>query len=605
MNKERLFPEFPEVSTKEWEEVIMADLKGGDYEKKLVWKTIEGFDVRPYYRAEDLKNLDLRPSTKTDNNWDIRQDIYEEDLTTANAIALEGLKRGVNSIGLNATKVVKVEDLQVLLSGIDLTQVKINFLEARSYSELIDLFIYFLKKESIDMSKVRGSLNFDPFGYALINGEFCTDLNSVYEKGAYILKVIRENIPNFDAINVGGNIFNNAGASIVQELAYTISAANEYLYNLNQKGLEIHSIGYRMMFSFATGSNYFMEIAKIRAARMLWRKIIEQYNPKCNSAYDLFISTESSYYNKTIYDPYVNMLRTTTETMSAAIAGADSISVYPFDVAFSENNSFSTRIANNQQILLKEESYLDKIVDPSAGSYYIETLTDSIAKHAWDMFKEIEAKGGFVAAIQSGFIQDEIEKTHAKRATDAAMRKTVILGTNQYPNLNERMADKVQPECCEKADKNDIKPLTCNRLSKDFELLRLEVEKSGKAPKVFLLTFGNLAFRKARAGFATNFFGVAGYEIIDNLGFSTPEEGIKAALDAKADIVVLCSSDEEYSEWVPNVTAGLKGKVNHIIVAGYPTEQVENFKAQGVTDFIHVRSNCLESLKKYNKEILG
>ena len=236
MNKERLFPEFPEVSTKEWEEVIMADLKGGDYEKKLVWKTLEGFDVRPYYRAEDLKNLDLRPSTKTDNNWDIRQDIYEEDLTTANAIALEGLKRGVNSIGLNATKVVKVEDLQVLLSGIDLTQVKINFLEARSYSELIDLFIYFLKKESIDMSKVRGSLNFDPFGYALINGEFCTDLNSVYEKGAYILKVIRENIPNFDAINVGGNIFNNAGASIVQELAYTLSSANEYLYNLNQKG---------------------------------------------------------------------------------------------------------------------------------------------------------------------------------------------------------------------------------------------------------------------------------------------------------------------------------------------------------------------------------
>lgn len=604
MKNEKLFPEFPEVSTEKWEEVIKADLKGGDYEKKLVWKTLEGLDVKPYYRAEDIKGLDLRPSSKIDNNWDIRQNICEENLKTSNAIALEGIKRGVNSLGLNAINVKKVEDLQVLLKDIDLTKIKINFIESSSYSELVDVFVYFLKKKEVDMTKVRGSFNFDPYGYAIINGEFCTDMDSVYEKGAYIIKIVRENIPNFDVVNVGGNIFNNAGASIVQELAYVLSAGNEYLYNLATRGLEVHSIGYRMMLSFATGSNYFMEIAKIRAARMLWRRIIEQYNPKCDSAYDVFISTESSYYNKTIYDPYVNMLRTTTETMSSAISGADSIAVYPFDIAYSENTPFSNRIASNQQVLLKEEAYFDKIIDPGAGSYYIENLTDSIAKHVWDIFKSIEARGGYVKSIQDGFIQDEIEKTHTNRANEVAMRKTVILGTNQYPNLNERMADKIMPKCREENNKNSIKPLSCNRAAEPFEDIRLEVEKSGKAPKVFLLTYGNLAMRKARSGFAVNFFGVGGYEIIENLGFSTGIQGAKAAIEAKADIVVLCSSDEEYKDLVPEVCKELKGKVNHIVLAGYPKDEIENFKAQGITDFIHVRSNCLESLKEYNSKII-
>lgn len=605
MENNRLFPEFPAVETSKWEEVIMADLKGGDYEKKLVWKTLEGFDVKPYYRAEDIKNLDLKPSTKDNNDWDIRQDIYEEDLLTANALAREGVRRGVNSLGFNAKSVKSVEDMKVLLNGIDITKVKINFKDANSYSEIIDLFVAYIKAQGIDGTKVYGSVNFDPYGYALIYGKFCTDLDSVYEKGAYIINTVKANIPNFDVITVNGNIFNNAGASIVQELAYTISSANDYLFNLTEKGIPAHSVGYRMQFAFATGSNYFMEIAKIRAARILWRKIMEQYNPKCETAYDLFISTESSYYNKTIYDPYVNMLRTTTETMSSAIAGADSICVYPFDVTYNTDNEFSTRIANNQQILLKEESYLDKIVDPSAGSYYIENLTYALVNHAWDMFKEIEAKGGFVSAIKEGFIQEAIEKTAQIRAKEVATRKTTILGTNQYPNASERMLDKVLDECaCNKAEDGEIKTLGCSRLAEAFEDLRMAVEESGKAPKIFLLTYGNLAMRKARASFATNLFGVAGYEIIDNIGFDTPKEGAKAAIDAKADVVVLCSSDDEYVDLVPEAINELKGKVNHIVVAGYPAEQIENFKKMGVTDFIHVKTNALEALTKYNSELL-
>lgn len=601
MNNDKLFSEFPPVSTEKWEEVIMADLKGADYTKRLVWKTLDGFDVQPYYRAEDLKGLNLHPSTKETNNWDIRQDIFECDIKTANAIALAGIKRGVNSIGFDAVNVETDKDLEILLAGIDITKVKINFLMAKCFFELTKKFVAFVKAKSIDKNLVLGSLNFDPYVNALYTGKLCCTEKVIAEKGAELMNLVKESIPNFDVITINGNLFNNAGASLVQELAYTLSAANDYLFTLTDNGIPAHSVGYRTVFSFATGSNYFMEIAKIRASRILWKKIMQEYNPKCESAYDVFVATQSSFYNKSIYDPYVNMLRTTTESMSAAIAGADSISVYPFDSTYKESDEFSRRIANNQQIILKEESYLDKVVDPSAGSYFIENLTNSIASHAWDIFKAIEAKGGFLAAIKSGYIQDEIEKTAAIRQKEVATRKTAILGTNQYPNLNEKMADSVSSTCNSYENpSNEIRPLTWNRASEAFEDLRMAVEKSSHTPKVFLLTYGSLAMRKARASFATGLFGVAGYEIIDNIGFDTPEMGAEAALKSNCDIVVFCSSDDEYAELVEKALPILKTKVKHVVVAGYPEAQIENFTAQGVTDFIHVKTNVLDSLTKYN-----
>jgi methylmalonyl-CoA mutase len=291
--------------------------------------------------------------------------------------------------------------------------------------------------------------------------------------------------------------------------------------------------------------------------------------------------------------------------MSAAIAGADSISVAPFDVAYKQADDFSMRIARNQQILLKEESYLDKVVDPAAGSYYIESLTNALAEKAWEIFKELEEKGGFIAAIKAGLVQDAIAETAAKRAKEVAMRKKTILGTNQYPNLTETKPVLENRECCGCAvTGNEIKPLPANRLAEPFEQLRMESENSEKTPKVFLLTYGNLAMRKARSQFATNFFGLAAYEIIDNVGFATPEEGAKAAVESKADVVVLCSSDDEYAELVAGALPILKGAFKHIVVAGNPVEQMESFNAQGVTDYVNVRTNALESLTNYNKQLL-
>ena len=277
-----------------------------------------------------------------------------------------------------------------------------------------------------------------------------------------------------------------------------------------------------------------------------------------------------------------------------------------FPTSYKEADDFGYRIARNQQLLLKEESYLDKIADPAAGSYYIENLTDQIARGAWEHFLKVEELGGFCKAIREGYVQDEVEKTARQRDLDIATRKTTILGTNQYPNLLEKMGEKIEKGgCCCCGEKGDeVKMLPEYRGAEAFEQLRLQTEKAARRPKVFLLTYGNLTMRKARSGFATNFFGVAGYEIIDNPGFATPEEGAKAALESGADVVVLCSSDDEYAELTEPVCKALKGKVKSLVLAGFPKEMVETYKGYGIDEFIHVKTNALECLQKFQKQLL-
>ena len=621
MEDNKLFSEFPPVPTEKWEEAINKDLKGADYEKKLVWKTIEGFKVKPYYRAEDLENLeylesnpDQAPFTRgkhADNNvWDIRQDIKADTLEAANALALEALNRGANSLGLCACKVENVEQMRTLLKDIHPEACKINFTCSKDYLHTLKLFLQVVEEGGYDPAKVYGSCNFDIYGRALLHGDYRNGEQGDYQEAVELVRFAKEHLPNFRVLAVNGRYIHNAGSSIVQELGFTLASANDLVAHLTDCGLTVEEVAKNLVFNFATGSTYFMEIAKIRAARMLWSKIMEQYKPQCDCCLKVFINATSSLWNKSIFDPYVNMLRTTTETMSAAIAGADSITTNPFDIAFKESDSFGYRIGRNQQLLLKEESYMDKIVDPAAGSYYIENLTDSIAQYAWQLFLAVEEQGGFAKAIANGYVQAEVEKIAAQRDMDIATRKTTILGTNQYPNLLEKMGDKITKDtpCCPKcscsADDAPIKPLRQYRGAEAFEKLRLATEHSGIRPKVFLLTYGNLAMRKARSGFATNFFGVAGYEIIDNPGFKSAEEGVKAALEAKADIVVLCSSDDEYAEITEAACQGLKGKVKSIVLAGFPKDMVDTYKGYGIDEFIHVKTNVLECLTKF-QQIFG
>ncbi|MCL2246160.1 MAG: acyl-CoA mutase large subunit family protein [Lentimicrobiaceae bacterium] len=611
----KLFQEFPPVRTEQWEEVIIKDLKGADYQKKLVWRTDEGFQVRPYYRAEDLNSLDYLetlpnqfPYTrgfKTKNNqWNIVQEITEKDPQKANAIAKNALNKGADTVSFCTKNVTSYQDVKTLLHHIDLETKGVQFRCAVSYIELVKWFIQFVEEQKFDKKKITAAIDFDAIVFALKKGKFYKDKDADLQEIVELIALTSE-FPHFKIVNVNGLAMHNAGATIVQELGYTLAVANEYMAFATNKGITSEKMASKMQFTLSVGSNYFMEIAKLRAVRLLWATLIEQYHPACDCAYQLTLNTVASSWNKTLYDPYVNMLRSTTEAMSAALGGADSIALKPFDVAYKQEDEFSSRISRNTQIILKEESYFDKVVDPAAGSYYIENLTHSIIEHAWKLFQDVEIGGGFIVSMEAGKVKADIEQSAQKRDMDIATRKYILLGTNQYPNINESMLDKiVEAKTC------NAEGLKSYRGAAAFETLRLQTEayaKQNHRPKVFLLKVGNLAMRQARAGFITNFFGCAGYEILDNAGFSCADESVKVALNAVPDLIVLCSSDEEYATMGVEIAQKIKKitKKIPVLIAGNPTEIIDTLNEAGVDDYIHVKNNVIEKLNQYNKMLFS
>lgn len=625
--KEKLFNDFPPVSTENWMEVVTKDLKGADFERRLVWKTNEGFNLNPFYRAENTEGfawLDNLPGqfpyvrgTRKDNVWYVRQEIDVKDFAEANKRALSLLDRGITSFGFKLPKQqLSAENLAVLLKGISPEKVELNFKTCISKThELAQLVVDYITSQNVDVLKCNGSIEYDPFRKILKKG---VDVPNWIEQAAEMVKITTP-LPRFRSLSITGNLFNNAGSYIFQELGYSLSYGNQVLNALIEAGLDAALVAKKIKFEFGVGSNYFMEIAKFRAARWLWALIVDAYKPHCTHDCDnktadevcrcaakMNVHATTSKFNQTVFDPYVNLLRSQTEAMSATIGAVNSLTVSPYNEAYETPNEFSERIAVNQQLLLKEEAHFDKITDPSAGSYYIENLTLSIAQQAWKLFLEMEENGGFYTALKSGSVQDSIVASADSRTKALANRKEILLGTNQFPNFTEKMADKIQPTHCGSCgcgnDQTPLKPLKTRHLADQFNELRLETEKSGKTPKVFMLTIGNLAMRLARSQFSSNFFACAGYQIIDNLGFKTVEDGVKAAREAKADIIVLCSSDDEYAEYAPQVFNLVKGK-EIFVVAGSPA-CMDDLKAQGIEHFIHVRSNVYETLKGFNGELL-
>ena len=614
-SKEKLFSDFPGVSTEAWMEKITADLKGADFEKKLVWKTNEGFKVKPFYRQEDLEGLKtteglpgqfpyVRGTKKDDNTWYVRQEIKVECAKEANAKALDILNKGVDSLGFSLKKKdLCPEYIETLLEGICAECVELNFSTCQGATVLLaNLLVEYFTKKGYDLANLKGSVNYDPMGKMLSKGK---DVSNYIATAKELVEVMAA-LPKYRCISVNAIELNNAGSYIAQELGYALAWGNEYLNALIEAGVSVDDAAKKIKFNFGISSNYFLEIAKFRAARMLWANIVKEYAPACDCSCKMLAHAETSTFNLTLFDAHVNMLRTQTEAMSAALAGVNSITVSPFDKAYQTPDDFSERIARNQQLLLKEECHLDKVVDPAAGSYFIENLTVSIAQQAWNLFLQVEEEGGMMEAIKAGKVQEAVNASNKARHEAVAKRREILLGTNQYPNFTE-MANGKAPlgcQCCCGGDHECEKPiatLSKDRAANEFEALRLQTENSGRRPKAFMLTIGNLAMRQARAQFSCNFLACAGYEVIDNLGFATVEEGVEAAMKANADIVVLCSSDDEYAEHAVPAFQALNGRAM-FIVAGAPA-CMEDLKAAGIENFIHVRCNVLETLKEYNAKL--
>lgn len=611
--KEKLFTEFVAPSKQEWLDKIQVDLKGADFDKRLVWRTNEGFNVQPFYRREDVLKLKtpdalpgefpyVRGNKKKDNEWYVRQDIKADDAKAANEKALDLLNKGIDSLCFKISgDDVNKDFVETLLKDIVCDAVELNFNTCKRHTlELAKILTEYFEQKGYDKAKIVGSLDWDPMEKIVMKGH---DVTPILDLAPEIVKALAE-YPNFRCITVNAVSLNNAGSYIVQELGYALAWGNDYLNRLVEAGVDVDLAASKIKFNMGITENFFMEIAKFRAARMLWAEIVKQYAPKNDESCKMCVNAVTSKYNMTLFDSYVNLLRSQTETMSAALAGVHSIVVTPFDAVYETPNDFSERIARNQQLLLKEESHFDKVVDPGAGSYFIEELTTSLANEGWKIFLNVEDNGGFLEAAKKGIVQDDINATNVKRHEAAAKRKEFILGTNQFPNFTEKSDGKRPLSCscsCGHGYDTAFKSINSTRLAADFEDLRIKVESSEKVPVAFMLTIGNLAMRQARARFSCNFLACAGYKVVDNLGFSTVEEGVDAALKAGADIVVLCSSDDEYAQYAVPAYKYLDGRAM-FVVAGAPA-CMDDLKAAGIENFIHVRCNVLETLKEYNAKL--
>ena len=393
---------------------------------------------------------------------------------------------------------------------------------------------------------------------------------------------------NFHPITIRAHRFAEGGSTIVQELGLALAEGVEIVAQLIDRELPPADAAQALAFSFAVGSDYFPEIAKLRAARTLWARAVEAFQPGDDSAAKMTLYARTSHWTKTIYDAHVNLLRSTTEAMAAAVGGVDALQVEPFDEPYREPTEAARGLARNIQLILKREAWLDRSVDPAGGSYYLEVLTDSLAREAWTLFQQIEAAGGFLKYSESGALERDIAKSRADREAAVGARRTVIVGTNQYPNLAERMLPKLERE--------DPAP----RAARIFEEIRLRTERhaalTGHTPLFLLLEAGDVKMRKARSAFITNFFGCAGFEM-----------RIADALtgDPDPDAIVLCSSDPEYVALAPCVIQGLRdaGKATPVMVAGYPADSIEQLEQAGVADFVHVRSDAAEVLRTWQERL--
>lgn len=614
-SSENLFSEFPKISKAQWKEKTIADLKGADFDKKLIWRTLEGFDLQPYYTNEDIKDLEYlkkfenRPANIKDGSqgsryWINREKIVVTDVESANKAAVKALNSGADGLIFDLTGKVGI-NIKELLNNILPLHCSVSFIADRDAAKLIKGYFKYESENHIETSQLNGSINYDPIRNLTLHGKMAEDGFDVLKEIIEITDSARQ----FYGLTVNSSQFQNSGSSLSQELAFTLNVAVDYIDKLSDLGISVEKVIRNMEFSMAIGTDYFMEIAKLRALRILFYKIAESYGMTDYDPGNLNIHSVSSGWTKTIYDPYVNMLRNTTEAMSAVIGGCNALTICPYNENFEDATRLSKRISRNVSNVLKEESYFDKIVDPSAGSYYIENITDELVQKSWEIFNEIEKEGGFITSFHAGGIQSRIKEIRDRKFKFASQRKKVFVGTNQYPNTNEKLESQKTNEI-EFPMAGNVEILLPQNGAVEFENLRKKTdafaEQAGARPKAYMALIGNNPTMKtARAQFSAGFIGCGGFDIIDGEIAQPSDEALALALEQNAAITVICGADEDYAalgiEFAKNFRQSKKDGI--LVVAGYPTESLEDLKAAGVDEFIHIRADVIETFNNFQKKL--
>lgn len=575
---EHFLEDFPRISTGEWEAAIARDLKGADCNKRLTWSSEEGFVVKPYFRAEDLKDLawvDSAPGTfpyrrggRSTGDWKIREEIDAADAESANRAARAAIAAGAEEIAFSQFLLGRSNELDLLFA---------NLCEIPNHFSNADERLLRLLCERL--------------GSGLMTARVSTGCDAI-DSIDFAAEVIDAAPMGLVPFTVHGEAFEEAGATAAEEVGFALAAGVDFLAAMQERGMDTDRTAAALEFCFAMGSSFFFQIAKLRAFRMVWARAVEEFGGARSGALAR-VAARTSRWNKTIYDPHLNILRATTEAMAAALGGADAVTVSPFDVCYGQPDDASRRLARNTQLVLKHEAWMGRVADAGGGSYYLETLTDLLAREGWKRMQEIERRGGYRRARAEGFIALALERSMATREKSLALRRRVLVGTNQFANPAERALGR-----CEIDRMSETR-----RGAQPFEEIRLRTERHAmegkKTPRVLLAQFGDVKARRARSNFAANLFACAGFETVTRRFRTTA--GIARV---KSDLIVLCGADAENADIAAQLLPTMKalGRTTPLVAVGIP-ENAKRLAVVGIADFVHSRCNRVEVLTKWQERL--
>ncbi|MFC6997672.1 methylmalonyl-CoA mutase family protein [Rufibacter roseus] len=605
-SSEALFPEFGPVTAEQWAAKIKQDLKGAD-PNDLHWQSYEGIVVAPFY-TKDNRPADaafytapgqypyLRTPKTNQNNW-LNYQVIRVSGKGREAVdkAVEVLRKGADGIHFILEQGYDF-DTVYLIEQIDLTQVPVAYTVSTEAANFLHHLLAGLTRKKVNLNQLQGFLKCSP----ILSSENYKQLDM--EHVQHLMEQTLDS-PNFYALTINGSHFSNKGATLVQEVAITLSIAVCYTNGLNCDILPVERIFQNMQFHLAVGTNYFFEIAKFRAVRLLWAKIVEAFGAPASVAGALSIHASTSRWHQTTLDPHTNLLRHTTEVMSAVIGGVNSVEVEPFDSTFRKANDFSERIARNIPIILKEEAYLDQAIDPAAGSYYLEYLTQQIAEKAWALFQDIESRGGFIPASNTGYINNLIKEASSQKFKDIASGKEVILGTNKYPNPNEK--HDFDPE-----DLIQSKQFDNTRAAYSYEVMRLATElhyrKKNRRPHALVVHIGNALQEHIHASFAREFFTCSGFTT-QVLKFDTPSAALGAVKEMDVQVIVMAAPENEFDKFAEAFATGMRAQHRQgpaLILADDPLHLKDELRAHGFDEFLFQGCDTVEIIARIQERLM-
>lgn len=593
-NKNTLFSDFKAVTKQEWMDKVNIDLKGEDFNKKLVWKHLNGIDFQPFYSTEDAPEY----LTNTGENAQVLVNYRTIQVVSAeggNKQALKAICEGVTGLIFDLKENISVTKL---LNKININEVAVSFILNENAIGFVKDFFDFSDQNVTNNKNLRGYFDLGIMSNYVTTGHY----NMLqFETLKHLINLSKE-YPNFKAITISGTPYLDSGSNQVQEVAYTLNSLIYVIEHCLERDIDIESVFNNLHIELAIGSEYFIEIGKFRAFNSLLHEIAKNYGI---SNFKHTLTAKTSVWSKSVTDVHANLLRATTEAMSAILGNVDGVLIDAYDKEFNNPSDFSTRIANNIATILKEESYFGKVANPVDGSYYIEEVSTKIAEKALELFKSIEAQGGFYKAFEAEFIQQQIAQIRQEKITLISQRRLPMVGVNKYPNLMETVPSKVLSA----GAKVNSKVLIPRRASLEIEAIRKVteqiVEETSKRPTVELVSFGNLTMRKARAAFSYDFMGVSGFQVWQEKSYEDFELAAERSALSESDVVVICSSDPDYTEsallFVETFRDINTDKV--LLLAGNPVDIMSALSAAGLDGCIHLKSDVIHTISGVQEKV--